>query len=385
MKRLFTLLLCVVVAVGSVSLAARKSSRRAVLHAKRHALRQQLSKIHQKKQAVRQQLHQAQVRKQTWVEQLMDTQQQLGATKRRIDVTEARLRRTRRDLRRAESGLHEVRDRLRERNGLLKQRLVATQRRGVVSYAAVLFHSADYWDFLSRRRLMARLVRYDVRLVNDIRQDEVSQVILQTTLLSKQAEQKELAASLDQQRVIREGLRQEQADEVQDATKDVARYAQMLSELEANSNQITSFLQRLVDTPEGRARAAIPFRGGLSMPVAARITSRFGMRFHPILHRFKLHTGIDFGVGIGTPIHAAGPGVVVHAGWWGAYGNAVIIDHGGGVTTLYGHMSAVRCSRGQKVSRGEVIGLVGSTGWSTGPHCHFEVRRNGVPVNPLGG
>jgi murein DD-endopeptidase MepM/ murein hydrolase activator NlpD len=77
-------------------------------------------------------------------------------------------------------------------------------------------------------------------------------------------------------------------------------------------------------------------------------------------------------------------GVIVHAGWWGAYGNAVIIDHGGGVTTLYGHMSAVRCSAGQSVKRGSVIGLVGSTGWSTGPHCHFEVRRNGVPVNPFG-
>ncbi|HEY3411449.1 MAG TPA: peptidoglycan DD-metalloendopeptidase family protein [Armatimonadota bacterium] len=383
MKRLLLLLLCMVLTIGTVGFA--KPGRNDARKAKRRALAARLHSIKAKKIAVKQQLHAAQVRKRTWVEQLMDTQQQLGETKDRIDTASSRLRATGRDLRRSKRSLDRVRARLKERNRLLTQRLIATQRYGTVSYAAVFFHSTDYWDFLSRRRLMTKLVQYDVRLVRGIREDETAVLQIRTHLLAKQAEQKELVAYLDQQRVLREGLREAQADQVHEASKDVARYEQMLEELDRNSSEIASFLQRLQATPAGRARMAIPYRGGLMMPVRGRITSGFGMRYHPILHRYKLHTGVDFGVGIGTPIHAAGNGVVVHAGWWGAYGNAVIIDHGGGVTTLYGHMSAVKCHTGEVVLRGRVIGLVGSTGWSTGPHCHFEVRRNGVPVNPLGG
>ena len=119
------------------------------------------------------------------------------------------------------------------------------------------------------------------------------------------------------------------------------------------------------------------------LPVAGRITSPFGYRFHPILHTMKLHTGVDIAAPIGTPVFAVGAGMVVWAGRRGGYGNAVIIDHGGGKATLYGHMSAVLVRSGQTVAGRQQIGRVGSTGISTGPHCHFEVRINGVPVNPL--
>lgn len=374
--------MCIAVVAGTMGFAANKKleSRKA----KRRALAMRLHTIRVKKLVVKKQLHAAQVRKRTFVQQLMDTQQQLGETKQRIESATVRLADTGRDLRHSKRDLEEVRARLKARNELLGRRLIATQRNGTVSYAAVFFHSSDYWDFLSRRRFMTKLVQYDVRLVKGIRADETSVLRIRTHLLEKQAEQKQLVAYLDQQRVVREGLREEQAGQVHEASKDEARYQEMLDELDRNSSEIAAFLQRMQSTPNGRARMAIPYRGGFMMPVRGRITSGFGMRYHPILHRYKLHTGVDFGVGIGTPIHAAGNGVVVHAGWWGAYGNAVIIDHGGGVTTLYGHMSVVKCHTGEVVQRGRVIGLVGSTGWSTGPHCHFEVRRNGVPVNPLG-
>jgi len=381
-RRLFLIFLCCALVAGTVGFASNRKldSRKA----KRRALAVRLHNIRAKKQVVKSQLHEAKVRKRTFAQELMDTQQQLGETKQRIESASIRLASTGRDLRWSKRSLDRVRARLKERNNLLARRLIATQRNGTVSYAAVFFHSSDYWDFLSRRRFMTKLVQYDVRLVRGIRADETAVLQLRTHLLEKQAEQKQLVAFLDQQRVIREGLRQQQADEVKSASKDEERYQEMLDELDRNSSEIAAFLQHMQSTPTGRARMAIPYKGGLMMPVNARITSPFGMRYHPILHRYKLHTGVDFGVGIGTPIHAAGNGLVVHAGWWGAYGNAVIIDHGGGVTTLYGHMSAVKCHTGEVVQRGRVIGLVGSTGWSTGPHCHFEVRRNGIPVNPLG-
>lgn len=119
-------------------------------------------------------------------------------------------------------------------------------------------------------------------------------------------------------------------------------------------------------------------------PVNASITSTFGTRVHPILGYRRFHAGIDFGAASGSPIWAADSGVVIFAGWYGGYGRAVIINHGDGITTLYGHASQVYVAEGQTVEQGQAIAAVGSTGLSTGPHLHFEVRQNGNPVNPAG-
>ncbi len=122
--------------------------------------------------------------------------------------------------------------------------------------------------------------------------------------------------------------------------------------------------------------------GGYAMPVRGRLSSRFGMRYHPVLHRRKLHTGDDLSAATGTPFRAARDGKVLWAGWKKAYGNTIIVDHGDGVATLYGHASKLSVHSGEAVKAGQYIGNVGSTGWSTGPHLHFEVRKNGKPVNP---
>lgn len=129
--------------------------------------------------------------------------------------------------------------------------------------------------------------------------------------------------------------------------------------------------------PRGGYRQA-----GFAFPARGRLSSRFGMRVHPITHRYKLHTGDDIAAPEGSPILAARGGRVLWAGWKKAYGNTVIVDVGGGKTILYGHASRLNVSAGQPVSAGQQIGNVGSTGWSTGPHLHFEVRQNGRPIDP---
>ncbi len=111
--------------------------------------------------------------------------------------------------------------------------------------------------------------------------------------------------------------------------------------------------------------------------------SAFGPRVHPVFGSVRIHTGVDIGASEGDPIHSADDGVVVSAGWLGGYGNATIIDHGGGIATLYGHQSLISVSSGERVRRGQVIGRVGCTGTCTGDHLHFEVRIDGVPVNPV--
>ena len=124
--------------------------------------------------------------------------------------------------------------------------------------------------------------------------------------------------------------------------------------------------------------------GGMIRPVPGGVSSGFGMRFHPILNYSRMHQGVDLRASYGTPIIAVSEGRVEFAGWHGGHGNAVEINHGGGLETLYGHMSRIAVRSGENVRRGAVIGYVGSTGLSTGPHLHFEVHRNGVAVNPLG-
>ena len=120
----------------------------------------------------------------------------------------------------------------------------------------------------------------------------------------------------------------------------------------------------------------------MEMPVNGRLTSGFGSRFHPILGYRRFHAGLDLAAAAGTPIVAAADGKVLSAGWVGGYGRAVAIVHAGGIETKYGHMSRIAAYAGEVVHRGDVIGYVGSSGLSTGPHLHFEVLKNGRPVNP---
>ena len=122
---------------------------------------------------------------------------------------------------------------------------------------------------------------------------------------------------------------------------------------------------------------------GMEMPVAGRISSGFGERFHPILHTMRMHDGVDLAAAWGTPIVAAADGRVASAGWRGGYGRAVQIVHSGGIETLYGHMSRIAAQPGEAVRQGQVIGYVGASGLATGPHLHYEVHKDGRLVNPL--
>ena len=154
-------------------------------------------------------------------------------------------------------------------------------------------------------------------------------------------------------------------------------YEARLKALETESNKLKEELKRSQSTGPMKGN------GKFKYPVNGPITSYFGNRTHPIYGATRMHNGLDFGSSCGTPIRAAGPGTIIRSSYYGGYGNTVIIDHGGGFATLYGHASSLSVSVGDEVAQGDTVSKVGSTGASTGCHLHFEVRINGDPVNPL--
>ena len=199
------------------------------------------------------------------------------------------------------------------------------------------------------------------------------------------AERNHANASVAQEQQIIEGIRSRRAEFE-------AEYNAVQAQIQA---QIAASVSRGNPTPPAPAAGPKPGlpsapapasttrNGRFIWPVNGSVGSGFGPRIHPISGGSRMHTGVDIGASSGTPIKAADGGVVVMAGPNGGYGNWTLIDHGGGLATGYGHQSSIGVSRGQRVSRGEVIGRVGSTGASTGPHLHWEVRVNGNPVDPM--
>ena len=217
-------------------------------------------------------------------------------------------------------------------------------------------------------------------------QEELQQQQVETNKKRSQ----EILASLEIERrglVADRTLLEEKEAEVVgelDAVRDLL--AEVQSDINEVEGELTA-LEREQDKIEAAIRAAQTAGGeklgSLRWPVAGSLSSPFGYRTHPISGVRKLHTGVDISVGAGVRIVAAGPGRVILASWYGGYGNAVVIDHGAGLSTLYAHQSSIAVSVGQSVADGEVIGYVGSTGYSTGPHLHFETREFGTPVDPM--
>ena len=151
-----------------------------------------------------------------------------------------------------------------------------------------------------------------------------------------------------------------------------------IEDLEAQSEALAARIRAAQQQSSSSNAPVVSGSGQLSWPVSGPVTSGFGVRWG------RMHEGIDIAVGQGTPVHAAAGGTVIYAGWMEGYGNLVVIDHGNGLSTAYGHNSSLASSVGQSVAAGQVIAYSGSTGHSTGPHVHFEVRVNGAPVDPLG-
>ena len=249
---------------------------------------------------------------------------------------------------------------------------------GQISYVDVLFGAKDFADLLTRMDLLKRVIKQDYDLVHEVLEQRDAMVALKEALEKDKAAQEPLEKKAREARLAMEDKVAAQQALIDQMKYDKETIDRKQDEARAASERITRMLQR-----SGLRNLPVQGTGAMIWPLVGPITSPFGWRTHPITGAQRFHSGIDIGGDYGDPIYAAQAGTVEYAGWISGYGYAVIINHGGGISTLYGHCQSLEVSTGQSVAQGELIAECGSTGNSTGPHCHFEVRVSGEPVNPL--
>ena len=264
---------------------------------------------------------------------------------------------------------------------LLDNRLIAVQESSDTEYLDVILSSKSISDFLSNYFLITELARYDTELLEDMQNKKEEIEKNKKQLQDKQKElaeikinQSKTARILENTKTVRENYITKLSEQEKGIQEKIDEYN---TQFAAINSEILSIALEGIDTKYIGGELAWP------VPGYTRISSKYGMRTHPITGVYKLHTGTDISAPMGANFIAANDGIVVKAGYNGAYGNMVIIDHGGGVSTLYAHGSQILVEVGQIVKRGEAVLKVGSTGYSTGPHAHFEVRLNGIVTDPM--
>ncbi|CAA9584217.1 Membrane proteins related to metalloendopeptidases [uncultured Synechococcales cyanobacterium] len=261
-------------------------------------------------------------------------------------------------------------------------RLRFLQRRRTTSGWAALLQSQTLEQFLDRRHQLKLVYQADQRVLASLKA-EANKINTQKQQVEfKKNEIALLTQQLSAQRSEFEEQAQVQAKLVKRLSTDRQALAAAEVQLATDSENIGLVIQQRLNQRQDANTVVVYGTGRMSFPSNGPITSVFGWRMHPVLGSNRFHSGMDFGAEYGSPIRAADRGTVIFAGWYGGYGNAVIIDHGNAIITLYGHSSQLYVVEGQVVKRGQAIAAVGSTGLSTGPHLHFEVRYNGEPIDP---
>ena len=292
---------------------------------------------------------------------------ELDATLDRLEENEEKLKKTEADYK--------------EKSGKLGKRVRDIYINGQISYLDVLFGAKDFSDLMTRMDLLKRVIKQDYDLVQLVLAEKADIERTKSSLekdKAVQAEQEQRAKVARDEREVKVAKRKALLDRMKN---DKAIIDAQYDELMAASKQVEEMLRR--SSYASAAPAAVGGGSGAMLwPMAGPVTSEFGWRVHPITGTQKFHSGVDIGGDYGQPIAAAQGGTVEYAGWISGYGNAVIISHGGGISTLYGHCQSLAVGVGQQVSQGETIAYCGSTGNSTGPHCHFEVRQGGEPISP---
>lgn len=322
--------------------------------------------------------------------QLADAEARLNEVETSISSTEQVLGEIGTQIAELKRQLAEIGLEVRDTRELVRERAVELYMEGGAALSSLVFTTADVSEVELGLQYAEEVIADSEALINSLEVLRFQEEQHQEAVEVRQAETEQLLVALEakrgdleQYRAEVEVRRQEVTAELEIAAallarvnRDIVEYEGEISALEKESDQIAAELA-------AKQSSGGESPGIIGWPINASVGSGFGYRVHPIFGTRKLHTGIDLSAGAGTPIKAAEAGTVIMARTWGGYGRAVVIDHGGGLSTLYAHQSSMLVSEGQRVERGAVIGYVGCTGYCTGPHLHFETREWGTPVDPM--
>lgn len=316
------------------------------------------------------------------VQELKRTESRLNIAKVSLKDQQFRLSMAQRQLNSLEKNLIDLNDNQKKLIEEASKRIRQIYKGEKLTLLHMVLGAKDISTFLDRLYYQKRIVQRDKELLKELKEKtkelvEVREKLKKqkTNIISSinniEKNKREIAIAVN----IRKDIVNKLNTDINAYERAERQYASEASQLEGIIRSLTVSDNSSHDVP-----AAV---GNYIKPVSGRISSPYGYRTHPIFRRRKFHTGVDIAGRNRSPIRASNSGKVIYSGWYGGYGRVVIIDHGKSMSTLYAHMSSIKVSKGQKVTKGQTVGYEGSTGYSTGPHLHFEVRKNGKHTNPM--
>ncbi len=315
------------------------------------------------------------------LEQLNNLNLKITTYENEISSLEENLDKIAKEIEDVTAKLNVIEDNYTIQKNTLQNRILALYEAGDIYYLDVLLKSNSLSEFISNYYLIGEIAKYDNDLLENIERQRTQIESIQQSLIERKENLETLkknkektTISLENSKIIRNSYIAKLSDDEKATQEKIDKYQTELNSLDAQITALTTL------------NIGEDFVGGEFIwpaPGYSTITSRFGMRFHPVLKVSNLHKGNDIAMPTGSYVVASNDGVVIQATYTTGYGNMIMIDHGGGITTLYGHASELIAKTGQTVKKGDLIMKAGSTGWSTGPHLHFEVRINGTPIDSL--
>ncbi len=374
-KSILLLILFVFNAIAAPVLAQVTEADKAQIEQKQKELQNIEGQIGEKKQ----QMDSKRKKARSAYEQLSEVTSALDLAQAELSEIVSSLEKVQDQMSKNEEVLRNVEKNLVHRNDAYKKRIRNIYMHGQMNYLDVLLGSKNFTDFTTRFELLLRIIKNDVNLIDEIKNDQVVLKSQQEKLKNNKEEIEKLYDQANAKKQVVYQKREEKRVIFEQAEAERQQAESEYNDLMETSKSIANMIRRI----ESGGKLIGQGTGSMIWPIRGEITSPFGWRTHPIFGTQKYHSGLDIAADYNDPILAADEGVVISAGWIGGYGNAVILDHGSGITTLYAHNNSLAVSNGEKVYKGQTIAYAGSTGYSTGPHCHFEVRKHGETVSPL--
>lgn len=403
-RRLFVTLLAVVLALlmifPIIATIISSTSALAVSQTEINALEQQKESLAGQKTDLQSQILQLQEEQAAVVEQKAALDAQNELTRQEIEMIDEQIDLYEQLIIKKEAELEEAIEAEQYQIERYRTRMRAMEENGQLTYIGILFKATSFSDFLARADVISEIMDYDRELEAD--------------LMAAREHVQTVKAEFEQAKVEEEAAREELLRKKEQLEREIKAAYEMILELEKDIEafkeefaaqeaeearvqaQIDNMIAELQRQEEEARKAAESAGGGgepgtvisgsgsyiWPLPSSTYVSSGFGYRIHPIFQVEKFHSGIDAGGSMGAPVVSADSGTVLIAAYSSSYGNYISVSHGNGNSTLYAHLSSMAVSAGQAVNQGDVIGYVGSTGWSTGPHLHFETRAGGALVNP---